>query len=130
MQELQAGMTGQDVVWLTIDSTGPQHRDHLDNAAAKKLWKDWKISSTAMLMDSDGKVGHLYGATNTPQMFVVDPQGVLIYQGAIDDHPDTDSASIGDATNYVEMAVAEAKSGKAVSRATTHPYGCSVKYAD
>jgi len=89
---------------------------------------DEKAFSTAFLLDSDGKVGRLYGAKTTPHMFVINPDGVLIYQGAIDDRPSTDKSDIKGATNYVEAALSQAMAGKKVSNPTTTPYGCSVKY--
>jgi len=81
------------------------------------------------LIDADGKVGHLYGARNTPQMFVINPEGVLIYAGGIDDKASADSADIATAKNYVTTALDEAMAGKPVSTPTAQPYGCSVKYA-
>jgi alkyl hydroperoxide reductase subunit AhpC len=130
MQELQRQAASDGVVWLTIDSTNADHPDFLSNQAAKDLWQDWNMASTAMLMDSDGAVGLRYGATNTPQMFVINPDGVIVYQGAIDDKRSTDSDDIESAKNYVMAALDEARSGKTVTVATTKPYGCSVKYAD
>jgi len=85
---------------------------------------------TAALLDPKGGIGHLYGAKTTPHMFVINPQGQLIYDGAIDDKPTSDPADINGAKNYVSDALTQAMSGQAVAVATTRPYGCSVKYAD
>ncbi|MHC4129834.1 MAG: thioredoxin domain-containing protein [Planctomycetota bacterium] len=80
-----------------------------------------------MLIDRDGKVGHLYGAKRTPHMFVVDAKGILRYQGAIDDDSSGDK---GDrATNYVVQAVRQIAAGDTVTPDVTRAYGCSVKYA-
>jgi hypothetical protein len=84
---------------------------------------------TAVLLDPSGQLGHLYGAKTTPDMFVIDPGGKLIYQGAIDDRPTTDISDIAPAKNYVNAALEEALAGKPVSDPVTRPYGCSVKYA-
>ena len=130
MQEWQREMAAQDIVWLVINSTEPKHQDYLDNAGAKKQWDKWKIAAAAMLMDSDGSVGKLYAARTTPHMYIIDPEGTLIYQGAIDSNRSSNSADIGSATNYVLASLKEAKQGKEVSNATTRPYGCSVKYAN
>jgi len=81
------------------------------------------------LLDPDGTVGHVYGARNTPQMFVIDPKGVLIYAGGIDNKPSADPADIPTATNYVTAALDESMAGKPVAVPTARPYGCSVKYA-
>ena len=62
------------------------------------------------------------------RMFVIDPKGTLIYNGAIDDKPTTDRADVAGATNYVSAALTEAMSGKPVTKSTSRPYGCSVKY--
>lgn len=130
MQEWQRDMAAKDVIWLVIDSTKTSHRDHLDNAAAQQLATRWKMAPAAMLMDPTGEVGKAYGATNTPHMYVIGPEGTLIYQGAIDDKRSTDSDDIEGATNYVLKAVSEAKAGKPVAEATTKAYGCGIKYAN
>ena len=88
------------------------------------------MGSTALLLDPDGKVGHEYHATNTPHMFVVDPEGKLIYEGAIDSKASVDADDIKSSTNYVKAALDEAMAGKPVSNAQTKAYGCSIKYAD
>jgi hypothetical protein len=85
---------------------------------------------TAVLIDADGKVGHLYNAKTTPQMIVIDPSGKVIYDGAIDDRPTPDPADIHGADNYVSDALTAAKAGKPVATPFTRPYGCSVKYPD
>ena len=90
---------------------------------------EWKIDSTALLLDPNGKVGHEYGATNTPHMYVIDPSGKLIYSGAIDDKPSTDLDDVKTANNYVKDALEEAMAGKPVTTPTSRAYGCSIKYA-
>jgi hypothetical protein len=88
-----------------------------------------KAAPTAVVLDPTGAIGHLYEAKTTPNMFVIDPSGKLIYEGAIDDHPSTDQADIPVSKNYVSAALSEAMSGKPVAEPVTRPYGCSVKYA-
>jgi len=87
-----------------------------------------KSRSTATLLDPEGKVGRLYGAKTTPNMFVINPKGQLIYAGAIDDHNSTDIEDIPQSKNYVAAALDEALAGKSVSVPSTPPYGCSIKY--
>jgi len=87
-------------------------------------------SPTAVLLDPTGALGHLYDAKTTPHMFIINPQGILIYNGAIDDKATTDRADISGAKNYVSLALAEVLAGKSVSEPTSRPYGCSVKYPD
>lgn len=85
---------------------------------------------TAAILDPKGEIGHLYGAKTTPHMFVINPQGKLIYNGAIDSKPTPDPSDISSAKNYVSEALQEAMAGQQVAVASTRPYGCSVKYAD
>ena len=84
---------------------------------------------TAAILDPSGAIGHLYDAKTTPNMFIIDPSGKLIYAGAIDDHATTETSDIPSSKNYVSAALTEAMAGQAVQTAYTRPYGCSVKYA-
>ena len=128
MQKLQQDYSGKDVVWLTINSSAPGEQGHLTAQTAPKTIANWKMTSTKLLLDPDGKVGRLYGAKNTPHMFVINPEGKLIYQGAIDSKDTPKPEDIASSTNYVKVALDESMAGKPVSNATTKPYGCSVKY--
>ncbi len=130
MQNLQKEFTGKGVVWYSINSSAPGKQGNHAPAEYNKILSDWKATPTALLIDSDGKVGHLYNAKTTPDMFVIDKAGKLVYAGAIDDTPSTDAADIAKSKNYVREALDEAISGKAVKVATTKSYGCSVKYAN
>ena len=129
MQGLQKQFTSKDVVWLTIDSSAPGTEGYLTPEEANKQIADWKIKSTALLLDPDGKVGHEYAATNTPHMYVVDPTGKLIYSGAIDSKPTANPDDIASSTNYVKAALDEAMAGKPVTTPNSRAYGCSIKYA-
>lgn len=128
MQRLQEKLTGDGVVWLTINSTAPRHSDYNDPAASQKLVNDWKMKPTAFLLDPEGKVGRKYKAQTTPHMYVINPEGVLIYQGAIDDVRSTDVADLERANNYVLAALKAGKAGKTPEHTDTRPYGCGVKY--
>jgi peroxiredoxin len=129
MQQLQNQFTGRDVVWLTIDSSASGEQGYLTPEEANKQMAEWKMKPTALLLDPEGKVGHEYHATNTPHMFVINPEGNLIYEGAIDSKASTDPADIHSSTNYVKVALEEALAGKPVATAKTKAYGCSIKYA-
>lgn len=129
MQTLQKEFTGKNIVWLTIDSSAPGAQGYLTPEEARKQISEWKMNSTALLLDPNGEVGHEYHATNTPHMFIIDPEGKLIYEGAIDSKASTDPDDIKSSTNYVKVALEEAMAGKRVSNARTKAYGCSVKYA-
>jgi peroxiredoxin len=128
MQKLQQEFTGKGVVWLTIDSNAPGFEGNLSAEQAGAIVNSWKTHQTAMLLDPDGKVGRAYGAKNTPHMFVIGPDGKVVYEGAIDSKATPNPADIANSTNYVRAALEESMSGKPVSNTNTKPYGCSVKY--
>ena len=128
MQKLQEEFTGKGVVWLSVDSSASGKEGNLSPEQAEKKMTEWKTKSTALLLDADGKAGQAYGAKNTPHMFVINPDGKIIYEGAIDSKASPNPADIPTSTNYVRVALEEAMGGKKVSNPTTRPYGCSVKY--
>jgi peroxiredoxin len=129
MQHLQKEWTEKGVVWFTVISSAPRTQGYMtadqENAYKQKM----QATPTAVLLDSGGQVGHLYDAKTTPQMVVIDPQGKIIYDGAIDDHPTSDPGDIPQSKNYLDLALRQATSGKQVEIPTSRPYGCSVKYA-
>ena len=128
MQALQKKYTGQNVIWLSVVSSAPGKQGHTDEAGAKKEFTEHKSSASNVLLDSAGTVGKLYEAKTTPHMYIIDKEGMLAYQGAIDDKADAEAASIPGAKNYVAQALNEMMAGKKVSVATTKSYGCGVKY--
>jgi peroxiredoxin len=128
MQKLQADYTKKGIVWLQVVSSAPGKQGHVTQEEAKKLVKEQKANSTALLMDPNGKVGKMYDAKTTPHMYIINPQGKLVYQGAIDSMPTTDSDDIPKARNYVTEALDALMKGKTVKVAQTKAYGCSVKY--
>jgi hypothetical protein len=128
MQRLQQEWTQKGVIWLTVISSAPGKQGYVTAADENSWLKQIKAAPTAVLLDPTGTLGHLYDAKTTPQIFVISPQGTLVYDGAIDDKPTTDRADVGRAKNYLSQALAEATAGKAVSTPTSRPYGCSVKY--
>ena len=89
MQALQKEATGQGVIWLTIISSAPNEQGYVSSSQADELTKTRGAAPTAVLFDPTGVVGKMYGATNTPHMYVIDKAGVLQYAGAIDDRPTT-----------------------------------------
>lgn len=128
MPATQKDATDKGVVWLSINSTEKASSDYLEPAKLM-VWKtERKSAPTAVLMDEEGTVGKSYGARTTPHMYIVNPQGQLIYAGGIDSIPSARVSDIEKATNYVKVGLAEALAGKPLSAATTQPYGCSIKY--
>jgi peroxiredoxin len=128
MQKLQEQYTGKGVVWLTIDSNAPGTEGNITPEQAQKITASWKTHQTALLLDPDGKTGRAYGAKNTPNMVVIDPEGKIAYEGAIDSKATPNPADIPNSTNYVKAALDESLAGKPVTTPQTKPYGCSVKY--
>jgi hypothetical protein len=130
MQELQRQWTARGVIWLTVISSAPGKQGYTTGPEENAYVKQVNAAPSAVLLDPTGALGHFYDAKTTPHIFIISPQGTLIYNGAIDDTPSTDVADVGKAKNYVSAALQEATSGKAVTVPTSRPYGCSVKYAD
>ena len=128
MQTLQQEVTADGGVWLTIVSSAPGHQGHTTAEEAKKIMMDAGSNETARLLDPSGSVGKSYHAMTTPHMFIIDAEGTLVYQGAIDDNSSAMPETVDSAKNYVRAALADLKAGNAVQMAETKPYGCSVKY--
>jgi peroxiredoxin len=128
MQGLQKKYTKEGVVWLSICSSAHGKQGYVTGPQAKDAMAERGAAPTDFLLDPKGKVGKAYGAKTTPHMFVIDPKGIVIYDGAIDDKPSTDRADIPTAKNYVVAALDAAFAGEKVEVAATQPYGCSVKY--
>ena len=130
MQGTQKEATAKGVVWLALNSTSADHGDYKPPAAMAQWMQSQKAAATATLMDADGKVGRAFGARTTPHLYIIDPKGVLVYAGGIDNKATANPADIATATNHVKVALNEALAGKPISQATTRPYGCSVKYGN
>ena len=130
MQALQKEWTAKGVVWFTVISSAPGAQGYVTSAQENDYLAKMHATPTAALLDPDGKVGRLYNAKTTPDMFIIDPLGKLIYSGAIDDRPTPDVSDIQGADNYVSDALSAAMSGKSVAMPYTRAYGCSVKYRD
>jgi peroxiredoxin len=130
MQSLQKEWTAKGVAWFTVISSAPGEQGYVTDPQENAYLAQMHADPTAVLMDANGKLGHLYGAKTTPEMYVIDPNGRLIYEGAIDDRPTPDTSDIKGADNYLSDALTESMAGKPVLKSYTRPYGCSVKYAD
>ncbi len=128
MQNIQKEQTGKGAVWLAIISSVKGKEGYVDAAGANKLIADRGMAVTALLLDDTGKVGKQYGAKTTPHMFIIDKDGKVVYQGAIDDRPSASVKSLDGAMNYVTAAMTSIQKGEPVKTASTTPYGCSVKY--
>jgi alkyl hydroperoxide reductase subunit AhpC len=129
IQKLQHDWTAKGVVWFTVISSAPGLQGHVTAAEANAYAKAVKAAPTAILLDPKGDLGSRYEARTTPHMFVINPRGILVYNGAIDNKPSTDPADDAAVTNYVSAALTEGMAGKPITTPTSRPYGCSVKYA-
>jgi len=127
VQELQKELAAKGVVWLLVDSVGKNFPSYRTPEAARKEWAAQKMNATAWIDDHTGAVGKKYGMRTTPHVFVVDANGTLAYEGAMDNQPSTE----GDprkARNYVRETVQKLMAGEKVEVTQTRPYGCGVKY--
>lgn len=129
MQTLQKDMTKDGVVWLSVISSPPGEQGYADGPKAKELTKTRDAAPSGVLLDPKGTMGRAYGAQTTPHMYIINPQGTLVYAGAIDDKPSASPSSLNGAKNYVRQAMAELKASKPVTEASTKSYGCAIKLA-
>ncbi|HEX6040793.1 redoxin domain-containing protein [Longimicrobium sp.] len=126
-QAMQRDYAGR-VVWLSVVSSAPGKQGFTTAAEADERTRDKGAAPTAVIRDTAGALGRLYGARNTPQYAIIDPQGVLRYAGAIDDNPSPRARDVAGATNYVRAALDAGLAGRPIAVAQTQPYGCDVKY--
>jgi peroxiredoxin len=130
MERLQREWTAKGVVWLSVLSSAPGEQGNVTPTEENEYLRTMKAAPTAAILDPSGTIGRLYDAKTTPDMFVIDPQGKLVYEGAIDDQPTPDPASLKDAKNYVSAALEESMAGRPVDVSVTRSYGCAVKYGN
>lgn len=128
MPSQQEKWRDRGVVWLAIVSSAPGTQGYYEPEAMNEQSEEWGSSATAVLLDPDGDVGRAYGARTTPQMFVIDPDGNVVYMGGIDDVPSARDQDLERATQLADQALTEAMAGETVSVPTSRPYGCNVKY--
>lgn len=130
MQRLQKEWGAKDVVWITVLSSAHGQQGYMtaaeENAWVKKVGAD----PHAVILDTEGQLGHEYDAKTTPDMYVIDPSGRLIYSGAIDNKPTTDLSDVKGADDFVSDALRESMGGQQVVKEYVRPYGCSVKYGE
>lgn len=130
MQSLQDEYMDKGVIWLGIGSSAPGTQGYFSLQEWKELAANRDSNPSHILLDPEGRVGRLYRARTTPQMFIINPEGILIYMGAIDDNPSRDPEDIPESINYVRKTLDAAMAGEPIEVQQTRPYGCSVKYAD
>lgn len=129
MQSLQKRFTSEGVQWIVINSTAESHPEHLQPAELKAWLARQGAAPSLAALDAEGTVARAYAAKVTPHMFVIDPNGVLVYAGAIDDRRTANVADVKTAQNYVVQAFSDLRAGRPVSAASTNAYGCTIKFA-
>jgi peroxiredoxin len=129
MPELQKWAASQGIMWLSVISTHPSRRDYLPPDKADAMHRSRGGAPAALLMDSAGSMGRAYGAVVTPQMFVIDPKGEIVYSGAISDNPTMSAREARASRNYVRAALEDLAAGRKVATASTRPFGCTVAYS-
>lgn len=127
--KLQKEAIAKDIVWLQVISSAPGEQGHVDGAKAQKVNEYRNSTPTNTILDPEGTIGKLYGAKTTPHLYIINPEGTLVYKGGIDSIKSTKQQDIPDATNYVHETLEALASGKKVPHPSTAPYGCSIKYA-
>ncbi len=127
MPALQRQYGEQDVVWFAVNSTHPEHRDYENDESLNDIFTEWNAAYRGQLVDLDGSVGRAYNAQTTPQMYIIDTEGVLRYNGAIDNDPRGNQPH-AERVQYFQIALEQVLAGGEVETTTTRPYGCSVKY--
>lgn len=128
MQATQRAAADLKVTWVQVNSTNAQHGEYYPAAKMQAWLASMKAAPTYATLDASGAVGKAYGAKTTPHMYLIDPNGKVAYNGAIDDKRSASPADIAGARNHIKLAMSEALAGKPVSVAATTPYGCSIKY--
>jgi peroxiredoxin len=128
MPGLQKEWGARDVTWLSIDSSNRDSREFKTGAQLDAWMSAHEGSQKAVLIDGDSATARLYAAKTTPHMFVINPEGRIVYAGAIDDRPGASADETRKAKNYVRAALTAATGGATVDPANTTPYGCSIAY--
>lgn len=128
MQALQKTYTNKGVSWVTVVSSAEGKQGYQLPAEALSNMQKEGSSSTHLLIDKSGVMGKTYDAKTTPHMFVINPAGVVVYAGAIDDNDSSNPKVIPTSTNYVSAALEASLANKPVQVSSSKPYGCSVKY--
>lgn len=126
---LQKDAAAKGVVWLQVISSAPGQQGHVDGPTALKLNQDRGATPSATLLDPSGQIGKAYGAQTSPHLYIINPQGTLVYKGGIDSIATAKAEDIAKAEPYVKVALGELAAGKKVTQASTRPYGCAIKYA-
>lgn len=100
------------------------NRDGADSPEAMKNYADNQQYNWYYAIDKNNELADAFGAKRTPECFLFDKNGKLVYHGAIDDNPQDESNS---KRQHLKEAITEMNSGKPVSVTETKSVGCSIK---
>ncbi len=128
MQKLQSQATKDGVVWITVNSAAKDKEGYMESSKFGEFATEKGNKASHIIVDGDGKIGKAYDAKVTPHMFIIDKEGTLVYNGAIDSKPTTDKADVATADKWFADSLEAVLAGKTVANPKTQPYGCSVKY--
>lgn len=128
MQETQRYALEKDVVWFSVISSAKGRQGYVTKSECNEDLKEENSKPTAVLLDPKGELGQLYNAKVTPHIFIINKNGDLAYQGAIDSIASADQSDISEATNYAKTTIDALINNSTVNPQETRPYGCSVKY--
>ncbi|RYD69596.1 MAG: redoxin domain-containing protein [Verrucomicrobiaceae bacterium] len=126
--KLQEKYTGEGVVWISVNSSAKGKQGYLEPSELSQRASKEGNKASQFLVDADGTVGKAYDAKVTPHMFIIDKEGKLAYNGAMDSKKTTDNADVETADKYFAKALDAVIAGKEVENAKNEPYGCGVKY--
>lgn len=128
MQKTQRALTEDGAVWISVISSAPGQQGYVDADQAQQLTASRGVYADHVILDPTGAIGRLYAAKTTPHMFLIDKEGMVRYQGAIDDKPSSNPRSLEGATNHVLAAWQQLRTKQTITVSRTKAYGCSVKY--
>ena len=128
MQQLQQYAKDNNTVWISIISSAPGKQGYVSNKQANLIAKKESSKADHIILDTTGSIGQKYNAKTTPHMFLINENGKLVYQGAIDSIRSANPKDILSATNYVKQALDELLNNQTISIPSTKAYGCSIKY--
>lgn len=128
MQKLQAEAAANGVVWISVNSSAEGKQGYCSPDKMTQCIAREKSKAAQVILDPSGVVGKSYAAKVTPHLFIINKEGVLVYDGAIDSKSSTDAADVATADKLFANALEEVLAGKPVANAKNKPYGCGVKY--
>lgn len=125
----QSALSAVPIIWIMIDSTNADQESYLSAEGWKAQLEQWGACPTNLLIDEYGAISSLYGVQRTPEVFLIDTNGTLIYRGAIDSLRGSDAEEIQSPENipWLKRALEQARLGREVIPSETIPYGCPIR---